>query len=246
MNDNQILGVKIENVSFRETLEKVRQFLNANKLKMIATVNPEIVMQAQKEESYKNILNNADLSVPDGFGLKIAAWFLGKKVNERITGVDLTWEIVKIAAETGKSVYLLGGVSGVPEKTSLHMKLVHPELNIAGTATPEVSFDGKTDQKVIDDINNTKADILLVAFGAPKQEKFIANYKDKLNVKLAIGVGGTFDYIAQNIPYAPKWMRQIGLEWLYRLFTQPKRFNRIITATIRFPWAVFVSKFRNE
>jgi len=240
-----ILGVKIDNLDFKVVMAKIAAFLYVEEFHMVATVNPEFIAAAQYDEKFKNILNQADLNVPDGVGLKFAGWFLGQKINERITGVDLTWEICKLAAENNYSVYFLGGVEGVPEKAIKRLHLVYPKLKIAGFSSPIIPNNGQLEDsaEIINEINNRKTDILLVALGAPKQEKFIAAHKDQLKVKLAMGIGGTFDYIAGIVPYAPAWMRKLGLEWLYRLFTQPKRWRRIFTAVIVFPWMVFKTKF---
>ena len=235
----KILGVKIENVSFGDVMAKIAAFLMVDELHIIATINPEFVVTAQRDEAFKNILNSTDLNVPDGFGLKFGAWISRQKIGERITGVDLTWEICKLASEKGYSVYFLGAAEGVAEKAANRIKLVHPDLKIAGT------YSGTPDEEgIVDKINNCGADILLVAFGSPNQEKFISTNTLNLKPRLAMGVGGTFDYIAGIVPYAPVWMRKLGLEWLYRLFTQPKRWRRIFTATIVFPWMVIISKFR--
>lgn len=242
----RILDVKIDNISFSDVMAKVAAFLMVDELHMIATVNPEFLVTAQRDEPFKQILNNTDLNVPDGVGLQFAAKISGQKIGKRITGVDLTWEICKLASEKSYSVYFLGGAEGVAQKAANRLELMYPDLKIAGIASPNISLDGSTDSNVIDDINNSNTDILLVALGAPKQEKFIFNHKERLKVKLAMGVGGTFDYIAGIVPYAPGWMRKIGLEWLYRLFTQPKRWKRIFTATIVFPWLIIISKFKRS
>jgi len=234
---SKILNIKIDNVSFSEVIAKISAYLLVDCFHMIATVNPEFIVTAQKDEKFKDILNKCDLNVPDGVGLQFAAKLAGEKIGERITGVDLTWEICKIAAEKGYSVYFLGAAEGVAEKAAHRIKLLNPGLNIAGTYAGSPNEEG-----IVLKINETSADILLVAFGAPKQEKFIADNKESLKVKLAMGVGGTFDYIAGIEPYAPLWLRKIGLEWLYRLFTQPKRWKRILNATVVFPWLVLRSK----
>lgn len=237
----KILGVKIDNVSFSDVMAKIQAFLMVDELHHIATVNPEFLVTAQRDEAFKTILNNTDLNVPDGFGLKFGAWVSGQKIGERITGVDLTWEICKLASEKGYSVFFLGGAEDIAQKAAHRIKLLNSNLKIAGT------YSGTPDEEgIVERINNTEADILLVAFGAPKQEKFIANNKQALKVKLAMGVGGTFDYIAGVVPYAPKWVRKIGLEWLYRLFTQPKRWKRIFNATVMFPWLVLISKLKRS
>lgn len=235
----EILDIHLDRVSMNQALVKIQAFLLDNTLHHIATVNPEFIMAARKDKKFHEILNSTDLNVPDGFGLQCAAWFLGEKIGERITGVDLTWEICKLAAEKGYSVFFLGAAEGVAEKAAHRIELLNPGLKIAGT------YSGTPDEEgIAERINSVSPDILLVAFGAPKQEKFIFDNRGALKVKLAMGVGGTFDYIAGIVPYAPTWMRESGLEWLYRLFTQPKRWKRIITATIIFPWMVFISRFK--
>lgn len=221
-----------------DVLAKIQAFLMVDELHQIVTVNPEFILTAQRDEAFKNILNKTDLSVPDGFGLQCAAWFLGQKIGERITGVDLTWEIAKLAAEKGYSIFFLGAAEGVAKKASHRVELLNPGLKIAGT------YSGTPDEEgIVEKINSANPDILLVAFGAPKQEKFISDNKMALKVKIAMGVGGTFDYIADLVPYAPSWMRKFGLEWLYRLLTQPKRWKRILNAVIIFPLLILKSRF---
>lgn len=235
-----ILGIKIESISFSEAIKKIDGFVVSKKPSYVVTVNPEFIMAAQKDREFKNILNKADLAVPDGFGLMLAGDYLNQPFRERITGVDLTWAICKLAEDRGYSVFFLGGKDGVAKIAAQRVKKIHPNLKIAGF------YAGKPDDKnTIDRVKKAKPNILFVAFGAPKQEKFIANLINNTGnfvPALSIGVGGTFDYIAGKTPYAPSFLRQIGLEWLYRLWTQPFRLNRIITATIRFPWAVFKAK----
>jgi N-acetylglucosaminyldiphosphoundecaprenol N-acetyl-beta-D-mannosaminyltransferase len=241
---NKILNIKIDNVSFGDAMAKIAAYLLVEDFHQICTINPEFLVSAQQDETFKEILNKSDLNVPDGFGLQCAAWFLGQKIGERITGVDLTWEICKLAAEKGYSVYLLGAAEGVAEIAAHRLRILNPGLKIAGIRSPIAEVDGTVESNIIDDINKSEADILLVAFGAPKQEKFLNRYRDQLKVKLAMGNGGTLDYIAENVPYAPLWMRKAGLEWFYRLFTQPKRWKRICNAVCVFPWLVLKSKFR--
>jgi len=235
----KILGVKIDKVNLAEALAKIQAFLLVDELHQIVTVNPEFIMGAQKDDLFKRIINESFLAIPDGVGLQFAASFLGVKIGERLTGVDLTWEIAKIAAEKNYSIYLLGAKPGVGDMVKQKLELIYPNLKIAGTYAGSPDEEGITDK-----INESEADILLVAFGAPGQEKFIYENKEKLKVKLAMGVGGTFDYIAGIVPRAPEWLRNIGLEWFYRLVKQPQRLNRIITATIKFPLAVLFSRFK--
>lgn len=230
---SKILGIKIDEYSFSEVIAKITEFLNSNTLHQIATLNPEFIIAAQKDEEFKDILNKTDINVPDGFGLQCAAYWKRVKIGERVTGVDLTWEIAKIAVEKDYSIFLLGGKKGVTEMTAKRLRFLYHNLKIAGT------YAGTPDEEgIVERINQTKPDILLVAYGAPKQEKFIFQNRLKLKCKIAMGVGGTFDYISGTLPRAPKLMRSLGLEWLYRLFKQPSRIKRIYTAVIKFPLMV--------
>lgn len=239
---SKILGVKIDEYSFLEVMQKITIFLNSKSFHQIVTVNPEFIVAAQADKEFLNILNEADLSVVDGFGLKFAALITRKKIGERITGVDLTWELAKLAERTNYSIFLLGAGVGVAEKTAKRLKTLYPKLKIAGTYSG-----GPNDKKTYEALKKAKPDILLVAFGAPKQDKFIYELKSHYSdlgfrisdlPKVAMGVGGTFDYIAGVIPRAPLWMRSLGFEWLYRTFRQPSRLSRIYDAIIKFPLLV--------
>lgn len=247
---NTILGVKIDSLTFNEVLAKAAVLVEMKKPSQIVTVNPEFVLEAQKDPNFKKIINSAEIATPDGFGLMAAGWYLSQRFEQRITGVDLTWALCRLAASRDYSVFFLGGVEGVAKKAAQKVKKIFPELKIAGTHS------GSPDElNTYEILEKTKPDILLVAFGAPKQEKFIYGLLNPVsdlgfrisNFKsLCIGVGGTFDYIAGVVPYAPKWMRKIGLEWLYRLFTQDDREARIFRAVIVFPWKVFWSRFKKS
>ena len=247
-----ILDVKIDSITFSEAIRKIDKLIVAGKPSQVVTVNPEMVMAAQKDREFRQIINSAELAVPDGAGIIWAGKFLGKPFRERITGVDLTWAICKLAEDRGYSVFFLGGKNGAARKTAQRVRKISDRLKISGF------YPGRPgDPQTIDKIKKSKPDILFVAFGAPKQEKFIHNLLHKFSdfglhasrcgrisdlPQLCIGVGGTFDYIAGIVPYPPEWIRKLGFEWLFRLFTQPWRWNRIITAIIRFPWAVIKEK----
>lgn len=233
----KILSLKIDYLSFQEAVRYADILIRNKKSAYIVTLNPEIIMAAAKDAELKRIINRADLVTPDGFGLMLAAKFLGTPLKERITGVDLTWGLIKLAEERGYRVFMLGGAPGVAKKAAQNIKRVHPKIKFVGISSADPD-----DKEIIKTIGKAKPNILFVAFGAPKQEKFISHLASRISIPLSIGVGGTFDYIAGVYPYAPEWMRKLGLEWLHRLCTQPWRWNRILTATIRFPWAVLKEK----
>lgn len=233
----EILSVRIDTLDRSATMSKIRGFFDEDRVHQVGTVNPEFVMAAQKDLEFKETLNQTDLNIADGIGLQFAARVFGVEIGTRITGVDLTWELARLASEKGYSMFLLGAADGVAEKTAGRLREVYPELQIAGVYAGSPRESG-----LIERINQSDADILLVAYGAPKQDTFIFQNRNRLKVKVAMGVGGTFDYIAGVVPRAPEVIRRLGMEWMYRLIMQPQRINRIITATIRFPFAVIMAR----
>lgn len=246
-----ILGINISTLAKKEILQKVSEFLQGKDGHYIATVNPEFLLATLKDEEFFYILNKADINVADGVGLQWAAAFMGHRLP-RFTGVDLMWDICRLAAEQGKSVYLIGGEAGVAEAAAQKLKEKIPALRIAGAEAGLKPGEWKIDHgrwlkgkvksdKLQERITASGADIVFVAFGHPRQEKWIYHaLPELLTVKLAVGVGGSFDYIAGRVRRAPKIVRTLGLEWLWRLASTPKkRFWRIVDAVIKFPWEFF-------
>ncbi|MFA5413727.1 MAG: WecB/TagA/CpsF family glycosyltransferase [Patescibacteria group bacterium] len=232
-----ILGVKIDNFTRQDALKKIEDFFSDNLQHYIVTPNPEMVVAAEKDKEFLEILNKADLAVPDGFGLVLASRYLRRPILERIPGVDLMLDICKIAEQKNYSVFLVGAKEGLakPEEVTEALAKKFPRLKISG----DILAREETEENLIKKINLKKPEILFVALGAGRQEKFIANNLTKIpSVKIAMGVGGAFDFIAGKIKRAPSWMRKVGLEWLWRLFMQPWRLKRILTATIKFSWKI--------
>lgn len=237
MEKVDILGVGIDNLSLQEVLEKVTHFLRSTNQHFIVTPNPEFLVAANKDKQFKEILNYADIAVSDGVGLVYAAKFNKKKLV-RVTGVDLVWAISELANERVKPwpFYLLGAGEGIAVETAEVLTKQFPNLVIAGAQSGGEITSGATNYNIINEINLTKPKILFVAFGQIKQEKWIFSNLDKLpSVKLAIGVGGAFDYLSGATPRAPRFLQSLGLEWLYRLTQEPQRWRRIVIAIIVFP-----------
>jgi N-acetylglucosaminyldiphosphoundecaprenol N-acetyl-beta-D-mannosaminyltransferase len=249
VNEVNVLGVKIDSISLVEAREKVRDFLNSAGQHTIFTPNPEMLVKAQKDEYFRYSLNKSDLNLCDGRGIQ----FVSKQKIERITGVDFMLEICKIAEMEKKTVYLLGsGSDEVVKKTEENLQQKFPSLKIVGWSRGPVikesnvsvqPFNNSTglivdageNVKILQGINEAKPDILFVAFGMGKQEKWIIENLAKIpSVKITMGVGGAFDYISGSVKRAPLLLRKIGLEWLYRLVKQPKRIVRIWNATVKF------------
>lgn len=238
-----VLGVRFDLAGFHQAAGIVCDWLKDEQKRYIVTPNPEFVVAAQKDNEFIEILKNADLSITDGRGIQIAARFLGMPVPQRITGVDFIQELCEKFAKFKVPIFLLGGRNGAAEKCAEKLKEDFPGLQIVGTFEGVANMAG--DRETIGAINATSAQVVFVAYGAPKQEKWIARNLPKLNnIKAAMGVGGAFDYISGEISRAPIFMRKIGLEWLWRLFRQPKRLNRIFRAVIIFPLLVLMDKMK--
>ena len=220
-----ILGVWIDKITPQEALEKALEFSKGNEPHVIFTPNPEFIMTARKDKKFKDILNAADLLVPDGIGVVLASKLFNKvKIKYRVTGYDLVQEIFKNISKSGESVYFLGGAPGVAETAREKMQELHNGLKVVGVS--DGYFDEVKEIEIIKEIIDKKPDILLLGIGFPKQEKWIDKHKNELPVKLHIGIGGALDGMAGIVPRAPKFFRKCGLEWLYRLIRQPSRWKR--------------------
>lgn len=232
----EILGVRIDNLTMNQALQRVEGFLADGRQHYIVTPNPEFLILAQKDEEFRQILNQADLAVPDGVGLIFASWFLGRPLKRRVAGTDLMEKICQRAALRKWSVFLLGDwADGLVEETADRLKKKYPGLKIEGSNFENGSLK--------DTLEETVPKILFIASGAPRQEKWIAqNLAELPAVKLAMGVGGAFYFISGRIRRAPGLLRGIGLEWLWRLGRQPWRIRRIFRAVVVFPWLVVKSR----
>ena len=233
LSEIKILGVKVNNISLEETYLRTKELIEtSNKTcQMIFAPNTEFIMCAQKDKEFFEILNMSKLSTPDSIGIEIAAKRLGKPLKERIQGQKYFRKIVEEGEKLGWSFYILGGKDDTPNKAVENLKKIYPKLNVVGLH--EGYFENEEDEnKVIEEINSLKPNVLIVAMGAPKQEKWIYANKDRLQVDIACGQGGTLDYEAGNIKRAPEFFQRVGLEWLWRLIKQPSRFVRMLVLPI--------------
>lgn len=231
----------------------------------LATPNPEMVVEAKRNAAFKKVLNSTQLSVADGIGILWASYFLSlprrniftllsslalillnpKKIRsvipQRVTGSDLFPKLLKLAAQRKKKVFLLGAASGVAETVKVKFEKKFKDLKIVGVSA--ASSDAAEEEHVRKLIDASGAEMLFVAFSFPQQELWIARNLPKLkSVKFAAGIGGSFDFYAGVIARAPKIFRSLGLEWLWRLIRQPKRFGRIWNATVRFVRLIYAQK----
>lgn len=221
-----ILGVPIDIVTNKSAFEKFRSLLKEEKCSVIFTPNSEIVMAASKDEGLKKVLKESDLCIPDGIGLIYASKIHNLGLTERVTGVDFMYKILSYCNDYDKSIYILGGKPGVAEMACKNIHKKFPNVKIKGFA--DGYFKKEEERKIIERINGLKPDILFVGLGAPKQEIWIHQYKDKLNVKVAMGVGGSIDIWAGTAKRAPEIFQKLGLEWFYRLIKEPWRYKRMM------------------
>ncbi len=230
-----VLGVRVDCVEFTQALARCVTLLGADGPHNVVTLNPEFVMLAQHDSGFRALVAAADLVVPDGAGVVWALRRQGLENVERVTGIDLMRALCVEAARLGASVFLLGAAPGVAARAGRVLQEQIPGLVVAGSAasTPAPEHAAALCER----IRATGADILFVAFGCPAQDFWIERFQAETGARLAMGVGGSFDYISGKVPRAPRWLQSANLEWLYRLLRQPWRWRRQL-ALIGYLWQV--------
>jgi N-acetylglucosaminyldiphosphoundecaprenol N-acetyl-beta-D-mannosaminyltransferase len=218
-NRISVLDVNIDNINIQEALKKAEELLASKESGLIVTPNPEMIVASLKDLELRNVINNAYLSVADGVGLMVAGRILGRKFKQRMAGIDLMLELVNVAKEKRYKIFLFGGKEGVAEEAAKVL-----DADVVGT------YQGYSmnEHQVIDAIKKSKPDMLFVGMGSPKQEKWAAKHLKELGVPLVMCVGGSLDVIAGRAKRAPVIMRRVGIEWLWRLITEPRRWRRML------------------
>jgi N-acetylglucosaminyldiphosphoundecaprenol N-acetyl-beta-D-mannosaminyltransferase len=236
MSRVHLLGIPIDAVSKTEALERLRQMVSSPGHYHVATPNNEMLVEASRNPLLQAVLRTTRLNLPDSTGLLFAARLTGQSLPERVTGVDTVTTLLKDLPSDIK-VFLLGAKPGVAARAGEMLQKMNPSLTIVGTECGSPKESDAAD--ILRKINDSGTHLLLVAFGSPAQELWIGKYLNQLSsVRVAMGVGGTFDFIAGEVRRAPIIFRTIGLEWLWRLCMQPWRIKRIFTALVVFPWLV--------
>ncbi|MHB9111983.1 MAG: WecB/TagA/CpsF family glycosyltransferase [Thermoleophilia bacterium] len=236
----EVLGVRVDRVDPMQTMEAIAGMLDTLGCKQVVTLNPEYVMRAGREPELMRLINSSELIVPDGMGIVWASRLLGNPLKVRVTGTGLLPEIARLCAARDAGLFLLGGQPGVAEMTAAKLRGDIPGLNIAGVSSNDPG--PATDEQTIEAINSSGARVLAVAYGCPKQDYWIGRNRKKLtSVRVAIGVGGAFDFISGQVPRAPRFFRRAGLEWLFRLWLEPSRARRMV-ALPRFGLKVLLSR----
>lgn len=223
MKKESFLGVDVSPFTYDQIINELQNRIERKEQSTIIAVNPEKVMTAQKNEQLKRLINHSTFQIPDGIGIVLASKLRKGQVKDRVTGVDMMERLLQLSEEQKHPVFLYGAKSDVVQQAADNIQKKYPGIQIAGV------MDGyeKDEEKIIQAIQASGARLLFVALGSPTQELFIERNLALLpNVYVFQGVGGSFDVMSGNVKRAPLWTRKLGLEWLYRLLSNPSRFKR--------------------
>jgi len=267
-----ILGVKVDIQSRAETLKVIEGYLNepmGKRSRMVATAYSEFFVTARRDERFREALKKADLVTPDGvsvlaackfnretkgrsslskigLGIRVGGQVLRGELGKPVTGVWLFNELTGRAVEHGWRVFLLGGLPGTAQRVAEKLKREYPGIQLEfDEGERSVGSKALENERVIEKINHFKPDILAVAYGPIKQEKWILENRSRIKAKVAIGLGGTFNEYLGDVAAAPEWMERMGLKWLWRVIKEPKRIGRIYRAVVIFPWLVYTESNRS-
>lgn len=223
----KILDVPVHPLTMGEAVSVLEESITSGEQAFVVTANAEIIMMCQEDAGYKKIVSqDAQMVLPDGAGAVWAGRHLGYKVPERVAGFDLYCQLLDKAAQKGYKAFFFGGSPGIAEAAKAKSEELYPGVQVVGCRNGY--FKEEESQAIIDEINASGADMLFAALGAPKQEKWLVRYREQLKPKILMGIGGSFDVFAGKMERAPKWMQDASLEWLFRLYKQPRRFMRMM------------------
>ena len=224
-----LAGVRVDAVNGDSVRDVLRVLLEERRCHQVVTLNLDYARQAASDPQLRQIINAAALVVPDGMPIVWAAKLSGAPISRRVTGHDLVQALVEHSALEGLSLFFLGAAPGVGEQAAANLRQRYPNVRIAGTYSPPLCpypYPEEEDRYMVEAVNGSGADVLLVALGCPKQDLWIAAHQSELKPSLAIGVGSVLDVLAGAARRAPGWLQRAGLEWLYRLFQEPSRLWR--------------------
>lgn len=236
-----LLGFNILDCSKSEYIDALIEQYNNGKKVIILSGNPEVLYNALNLKEIKFLCSESDI-IPDGVGVIAAGRIIKQPFKEKIAGIEVMEEILKLSEKNGMKVYMLGAEEWVLKEAAKECTIRYSAL-IKGYHNGY--FNLENCQEIIDDINSSGADVLLVGMGCPRQELFIAKYRHLLNCNIMMGVGGSFDVLAGKVKRAPKWMISIGMEWLYRVINEPARIVRLVNIP-KFLFKVMLNKKNNK
>jgi len=236
MNNIDLAGIKIDNVTLDEAVFRVGQLIDSHHAHLIVTPNPELIVAAQDDSQLKDILNNADLRVPDGISMVVVSRILGHSLKERVSGIDLLLKLVEVSSRRGWKIFLLGSAPGVVEQAASNLLAQYPALKIAGTHHGYFGDDSAVRKKIM----HAEPDLLFCGLGGGRQEKWLNHHLAELQT-VGMSIGGSLDVISGRKKRAPQWVQSLYIEWLYRLVTEPQRWQRQL-ALPKFLWLTLVQK----
>ena len=225
MRSVRVLGVRIDDVTYAEALAVLVRAEATRIPHAVTTPNPEIVMLARRDAAFRAVLDRTTLNIPDGIGLLLAARLMGDRLREHVQGTDLVLRLAERSIEPGWRWFLLGGMDDVSARAAAALQRAYPGLQVAGAMPGSPLESDDADVRAAIQAAG-RVDVILVAYGAPKQERWLDRNLATLGIPVGIGVGGVFNYLSGDAPRAPRWLRRLHLEWLHRLLTQPWRWRR--------------------
>ncbi|KGX90982.1 WecB/TagA/CpsF family glycosyltransferase [Pontibacillus marinus] len=237
MTKEEYMGVQVSPLSYEEITQQLKQRVAQGEQSTIIAVNPEKIMKSQTDETLRDLINGSTFQIPDGVGVLLASRLKGGDINSRVTGVDMMDRLLQLSADEGYRVFFYGAKEEVVTKAIENIQQKYPAIQVAGYENGYA----QDQEALIQKIQDSNADVMFVALGSPKQELWIRENKERLPVKVFQGVGGSFDVFAGHVKRAPAPFRKVGMEWFYRLATDPKRFKRQL-ALPKFLWRVITKK----
>ena len=237
----RILGTRFAQINMEDTLRAIEKFITNGRKSQVCITNAYSLVLMQKDTEFKDITNSASLVVADGQPLVWISKLYGEPISERVAGPDLVYEFSRRSAKKRHKLFFLGSNSTTLKRMVENLKELFPSLQIVGVYSPpfEKQFSERENEGMVALINKVKPDVLFVGLGVPKQERWIWEHKDELQVPVSIGVGAAFDFVAGTVKRAPKWMQKCGLEWLFRLCQEPRRlWRRYLIGNLIFLWLV--------
>jgi N-acetylglucosaminyldiphosphoundecaprenol N-acetyl-beta-D-mannosaminyltransferase len=224
---HEVLGTQVYGIDLDGALAWIRDRIASRLPGYVVTLNGAMLVRAAREPAVRDLVNGAALVTADGIGVVLAARIVGVALPGRVAGIDLVSALLAEAGSAGYRIFLLGGAPGVGEAAARALRGRHPALQIVGTY--HGYFPPDEEAQLGETIRQAHPDVLLVALGAPRQEQWMARWSARLGIPVSIGVGGTLDVLAGRVSRAPRWMRTVGLEWLYRLLREPRRWSVVRT-----------------
>ncbi len=225
MRSYYVLGMRVDDVTFQDCLEMIEGFVRSGGCHRVVTPNPEFAMAARRDPEFLRVLNESSLAIPDGIGLMVAVRLAGHRIRQHVRGTDLVHQTAALCARNGYRMFLLGAAPGVAEAAAARLQRDNPGLRIAGC---HAGFhQPERDAETVAVVRQAgRVDVLLVAYGAPNQEKWMARNQAALGIPCAVGVGGVFNFLSGRSKRAPEWVLRLEMEWLHRLIVEPWRWRR--------------------